>query len=91
MKIDSIQPTLNIESFNFFVKLSKSEQTVMLKEKGIFLDLDSEKNTLTKLYFLNGFFVEEVISRKQNIVIDIIPYKQGYRIENYLEVKRYLN
>jgi hypothetical protein len=91
MKIDSIQPALNLKSFYDFVRLNQSQQINLLKEKGLFLDLDSEKTTLTKLYFINGFFVEEVINRKKNSVIDIIPYKQGYRIENYLEVKRTLN
>lgn len=91
MKIDSIQPLLNLQSFYDFVKLSTSQQSALLKEKGLFLDLDSEKSTLTKLYFMNGFFVEEITHRRLNSVVEIIPYRQGYRIENYLEVKKCIN
>jgi hypothetical protein len=89
MKIDTIQPLLNLQSFYDFAKLNKTDQSLVLTEQGIFLDIDSESTTFTRLYFLKGFFVEEIVSRNQNRVIDIIPYKQGYKIERYLEVKRF--
>jgi hypothetical protein len=91
MKINTIQPILNLQSFYDFVKLTKNMQSEVLHEYGTILDLDSEKTTYTKLYFLHGFFVEEIIDRKDNSLIEIIPYKQGYRIENYVDVKRNLN
>jgi hypothetical protein len=89
MKIDTIQPQVNLKSFFDFAKLDLAKKTELLTTKGTFLDLDSEKNTLTKLYFLNGFFVEEVICRKLNKTVDVIPFKQGYRIENYIQLKTF--
>lgn len=87
MKIDSIQPTLNLQAFFEFAKLGLAKQSQLLEEKGLFLDLDSDKLTLTRLYFISGFFVEVVSCRRKHSVTEIIPYKQGYRIENYLEVR----
>lgn len=89
MKIDTIQPLLNLQSFYDFAKLNMTTQSSVLTEQGVFLDIDSESTTFTRLYFLKGFFVEEVVCRSENRVIDIIPYKQGYKIERYLEVKRF--
>lgn len=89
MKIDSIQPQINLQSFYDFAKLDKSQQCELLDSEAVFLDLDSDKSTFTKLYFLNGFFIEEIVCRKNNAIIDIIPFKQGYKIESYLEVKVY--
>lgn len=91
MKINFIQPILNTESFYNFVKLDQIQKLRLLKEQGIFLDSDNEKDTITKLYFLNGFFVEEILSRKDQEIVDIIPYKQGYKIENYLKERIFLN
>ena len=89
MKIDSIQPQINLQSFYDFAKLNKSQQCEVLDNEAVFLDLDSDKATFTKLYFLNVFFIEEIVCRKNNSIIDIIPFKQGYKIESYLEVKVY--
>jgi hypothetical protein len=82
MKTDSRQPALTSKSFYDFIKLSKTRQTSLLKEKGILLDFDNENNIVTRLYFLNGFFVEEIMNQ-QSSLSEIIPYKQGYRIESY--------
>lgn len=90
MRIDSIHPQLNLQSFYDFAKMSKEEQCSLIQGKGMFLDADIEKDCLVKLYFLSGFFVEEIVSLHEDKVIDVIPYKQGYRLESYLEVKSIL-
>jgi hypothetical protein len=87
MKINTIQPVLNLQSFYDFVKLSKADQQSVLLQEGVFLDLDSEKDVLTRLYFLKGFFVELIFNKKLNTVVEMIPYKQGYKIERFIEVK----
>ena len=66
MKIDSIQPQINLQSFYDFAKLDKSQQCELLDSEAVFLDLDSDKSTFTKLYFLSGFFIEEIVCRKNN-------------------------
>ena len=83
MKIESLQLTLNLQSFYSFVKLDKTEQVRLLKETGILLDFYNEKNTLTKVYYLQGFFVEVIISCNLDIAVELIPYKQGYKLASF--------
>lgn len=77
------------QAFYEFARMNSSEKALVLKKSGLLLDKDQEKGQSVNLYFLNGFFVEETISRKENKV-DIIPYKHGYRLESYVEVKQVL-
>ena len=88
MRSEKLLPILNLQSFYTFAKLNKQQQLKLLKQKGIYLDHDCEKDTIIKLYFLQGFFVEEIISLTTNKVIYIIPYKQGYKIESFMDRKK---
>jgi len=83
----NLHSILNLQSFYDFVKLSKTQKEELLITEGVFLDLDNEKDLVTRLFFLKGFFVEEIFCRSLNEVMDIIPYKQGYRIESYLKTE----
>ena len=85
MKTQTPQIELNLQSFYSFAKLTKTEQETLLVEEGVFLDLDCEKETTTRLYFLQGFFVEEIFNRNLNEIVDVIPYKQGYKIESFIK------
>lgn len=87
MKTNTIHSVLNLKSFYDFARLNKSQQTVILNQHGLFLDADLENDTLTRLYFLKGFFVEVIFSKKLNTVVDMIPYKQGYKLERFINVK----
>lgn len=80
--------TPNAEAFYDFVKLSKTRQIELLRGYGIFLDQENEKDLVTRLYFLHGFFVEEIFSEQQGQVLELIPYKQGYKLDNYLDDKK---
>lgn len=75
---------IDIRSFYKFIRLNKEEQGRLLTERGMFLDLDDEEETMTRLYFLDGFFVEEVFCKNTNQVIEMIPFKRGYRLESFL-------
>ena len=87
MKTNTLYPFLNLKYFYEFIKMNRNEQGLLLKEQGVLLDFDSEKEITTRLYFLQGFFVEEIFCREQNEIIDVIPYKQGYRIERFLKAQ----
>jgi hypothetical protein len=91
MKTGKLSPRSTTQYFFDFVKLGKNQQNTLLKSKGILLDLHSEKTTCTELYSLSGFFVERITSLNKQDVIDIIPYKQGYRAGNYLTRIQSLN
>ncbi|PBQ31202.1 hypothetical protein CNR22_05290 [Sphingobacteriaceae bacterium] len=88
MRTENLLPLLNIQSFYDFVKLSISEQVNLLRKDGVFLDQDSEKEGITCLYFLQGFFVEVVFGGEASEIQDIIPYKQGYRISMLINASR---
>ncbi|MCE3225520.1 MAG: hypothetical protein K0S32_71 [Bacteroidetes bacterium] len=83
-----ILPELNLSSFLEFSKMNEAEQVQLLREKGIVIDEERENDQLTRLYYVNGFFVEETL--RDNKTIEILPFRRGYKIDSYLEVKEVL-
>lgn len=77
----------NLKSFYEFAKMNNNEKSNLLLNKGLLLDEDCSKDEAINLYYLNGFFVEETILRKQGKVKDIIPYKHGYRLKTFTDIK----
>jgi len=73
-----------------FIKLDLEEQMNLLSNEGILVDGYDEKETSTKVYFLNGFFVEETINTRTKKVVEVLPFKQGYKTEKYFEVREVL-
>ncbi|MCW3075942.1 MAG: hypothetical protein JWO32_551 [Bacteroidetes bacterium] len=67
-----------------FIKLNKSDQLNVLRDKGVRLDRDIENDKIISLYFINGFFVEETLSLADGMVVEILPFKQGYKISSYI-------
>lgn len=84
---DKVQPSINLQSFYDFAKLNKEQQVTLLTKEGTLLDLDKGANCTTRLYLLKGFFVEETTCSQHNVITDIVPFKSGYRVITYLEVK----
>lgn len=68
-----------------FLQLSTKERVSLLHQKGLLLDSDVEKESRINLYYLNGFFVEEIQNSINSEVEDLIPYKSGYRLKTYLQ------
>ena len=87
MKIDYVTPELNFDSFNKFVKMNTVERSQILAERATWLDEDYEEEKIINLYFMDGFFVEETYSSKEKEITDIIPYKRGYKIERFLQLR----
>ena len=67
-----------------FIQLDINSKADILWSKGVFLESHFIKEISAKLYYLNDFFVEVVISNEECEIIEIIPFKQGYRLEKYL-------
>jgi len=88
MKSNTLLSALSLQSFYDFVKLNIHEQSELLLEEGVILDLDSDYDTLTRLYFLDGFFVEEIICKRTNEVLEVIPYKQGYKLKSFMGIRK---
>ena len=70
-----------------FIKLSVEEQVCSLRKAACLLDTDKSLPLEFNLYYLNGYFVEELIDRSKEQIIEIIPFKQGYRLHSYMPVK----
>jgi hypothetical protein len=90
MKTKAIQNELKMDSFLGFSRLKFEEQAKLLREKGIKIDEDKEMDKLTRLYFINGFFVEETVTCPDNLTTEILPFRRGYKLDKYLEVKEVL-
>ena len=78
MKTLTITPAINLNFFYNFAKMSLIQKEEVLKHKGIRFDCYCENDLETNIYYLNGFYVEEIIDNKENTLQDIIPYKHGY-------------
>lgn len=84
---DTLNQQPIIKSFYEFARLDNNEKSMELMSHGLLLDKDQEKERSVNLYYLNGFFVEETISKALNRVVDIIPYKHGFRLETFNPTK----
>lgn len=87
MKLNFTIPKFDAKAMSSFAKEDVIRQSEILKENGIMLDRDSENDKTINLYFLKGFFVEEIISRAENKILDILPFKRGYKVEKFLKDK----
>ena len=66
-----------------FVKLSLEEKFDLIKKKGVFLENLGDAANEINLYYLQGFFVEVEVNKLQNFIVDITPFRQGYKINKY--------
>lgn len=66
--------------------MNTNEKVAELMNNGVLIDNDNEKDEAINLYYINGFFVEETISKRHGMVTDIIPFKQGYRLKDYSQI-----
>ena len=72
-----------------FLHLNTNEKVSLLHQKGLLLDSDVEKESRVNLFYINGFFVEEILNRITSEIEDLIPYKSGYKLETYLHRSKY--
>jgi hypothetical protein len=73
---------LNIHCFYRFARMNNIAQEQILQHHAHLIDTDLLKDTVINVYYLKGFFVEETRSADKNEVLDIVPFKRGYRINN---------
>jgi hypothetical protein len=90
MKSNFNYPELNSDFLIKFINMNLNEQSELLRREGILVDCDIENGRSTSLFYLQGFFAEETISVSENKILEIIPFKQGYKVEKYFEVKQVL-
>lgn len=77
---------INLLTIYDYAKLSNSEKINLIKGTALFIDQYSSDCTVY-VYFLNGFFIE--VTEKAGKIVDIIPYKRGYKQNNKVGQKQY--
>jgi hypothetical protein len=77
--------TPNLKCFYRFAKLNSAEQALILRNVATLVDTDKDEQSISNLYFLSGFFVEERISVADGSICEIVPFKQGYKIARFME------
>ena len=66
-----------------FARFSFEQKADLIKNKGVFLEnLDDGGNEIS-LYYLQGLFVEVEVNKLQNVIVDITPFRQGYKANKY--------
>lgn len=68
-----------------FARLTLVEKAELISNQGVFLENLGDSGNEINLYFLNGFFVEVEINKLQNMIVEIMPFKQGYKVKKYLD------
>ena len=64
--------------------LSLGERASLLWQQGLYLDRHSDNERTSNLYHINNFFIEAVVSHRENRIVDVTPFKMGERLEKYL-------
>lgn len=73
-----------------FAKLKPSQKEEIIHTKAMLIENYVEKDVMITLYYLPSFFIEVNTCMKKNVVLDIIPYHRGFKIEQ-LSDKIYYN
>jgi len=68
-----------------FAVLDINAKADALWHSGIFLDnyIDNKKGV--NLYSFNGYFVEVTLNNPNQEIINITPFKRGFRLDKYLD------
>jgi hypothetical protein len=62
-----------------YLKLDETKKNDLILEKGILLDVYSEKNKCIRFFSLFSFFVEVVTIEEEKVILDVIPYESNFR------------
>jgi hypothetical protein len=68
-----------------FTALDINARAEFLWKNGIFLDNYLDEENAFNIYFLKEFFVEVIVSKPNDEIINVVPFKAGYRLDKYLE------
>jgi hypothetical protein len=67
-----------------YSRLTMGEQTSLLWQKALYIDRHDDSDTTSCLYYLNNFYIEAVVSLRENRIVEVAPFKMGDRFEKYL-------
>jgi hypothetical protein len=64
-----------------FAKLKQEKKEEILHTQAMLLECFTEKDKHFTIYYLPSFFVEVSTNVQTKNIIDIIPYRRGYKVE----------
>ncbi len=62
-----------------YIKLDDTKKNDLILEKGVLLDMYSEKNKCIRFFNLFDFFVEVATDEEEQLILDVIPYESNFR------------
>ena len=65
-------------------RLTLGEKASMLWQQAQFIERHAEGDLTSCLYHINNFFIEAVVSHRENRIVEVIPFKIGERLDKYL-------
>lgn len=64
--------------------LSLGEKSSLLWQQAQFIDRYAEGDLTSCLYHINNFFIEAVVSHRENRIVEVTPFKLSERLDKYL-------
>lgn len=66
-----------------FAKQDHEEKITELKYEAVLLDTYMDNKNRVSIYYLHNFFVEVLTNLTEGTLIDIIPYKRGFKLNKH--------
>lgn len=64
-----------------FAKLNPSQKEELIHTEAMLIESYVEKDIRITLYYVPNFFIEVSTCLKQNAVLDVIPFRRGFKFE----------
>jgi hypothetical protein len=64
-----------------FAKLKPSQKEEIIHTKAMLIESYVDKEIRVTLYYMPSFFIEVITCLKQNAVLDVIPFRRGFKFE----------
>jgi hypothetical protein len=65
-------------------RLTLGEKASMLWQQAQFIERHAEGDLTSCLYHIHNFYIEAVVSHRENRILEVIPFKIGERLDKYL-------
>ena len=79
------------QSFHSFIKFNPERQAEILRANGLLLDTEFERDSIVNLYFISGFFVEEILDKNTRELQFVLPFRHGFKIQNYVKYRSFFS
>jgi hypothetical protein len=67
-----------------YSRLTLGEKAALLWQQAQFLERHAEGDLTSCLYHIHNFYIEAVVSHRENRILEVTPFKMGDRLDKYL-------